>query len=60
MVTYIQKTFEFGRDISTAIRDGKKFDLNTKQPTRKKYKIQAAVTETAEERTTRVIKEVDG
>ena len=60
VVTYVQKTFEFGRDISTAIRDGKKFDPNTKQPTRKKYKIQAGATETAEERTTRVLMEADG
>ena len=60
VVTYVQKTFEFGRDISTAICDIKKLDPITKQPTRKKYKISAPATETAEERKTRVLKEADG
>ena len=59
-VIHIQKTYEFGRDIATAIRDGKTFDPTTKRPTRNMYCITPPATETVEEKTNRLLRESDG
>ena len=60
IVIHIQKTYEFGRDIATAICDGKTFDPTTKRPTRNVYRITPSATETVEEKTNRLLRESDG
>ena len=60
VIIHIQKTYEFGRDISSAICDGKTFEPTTKKPTRNLYCITPSATETVEDKTNRLLRESDG
>ena len=60
ILIHIQKTYKFGRDIATAIRDGKTFDPTTKKPTRNVYCITPTATETVDKKTNRLLRESDG
>ena len=55
IVIHIQKTYKFGRDIATAIRDGKTFDPRTKKLTRSVYCITPPATETVDKKTNRLL-----